>query len=268
MDLRELIRQSPDIVFGHIAVNESLNVKNEIRRLSNDPLQEYLTMLDDDQAVFFQGDIGRYKQAFSWYILSLRRVLEHCSLARRFDKELRWHPVTVKYSTRQSQIARTRKSMSSYQELDYQNLIIYACLLLDRTISLSRRFLRGKNLPSFTSFNQHKAFLRNHGKELNKDFHAYVDYIILNTEWFDIPLKILRDKYLMHSSEKHMSYFGWSTQEQWDLEMVKVISALQGQDKLLERVKVIRFSPRRLARDIEIFLHWFSQYAQINTALI
>jgi hypothetical protein len=262
MDLRELIRRSPEIVVGHISVTDRLNARKELRRFSDDPLRDYLTMLDDDAAALFHGDVGRYEQAFSWYALSLGRALEHCSVARRCDKELRWHPVTDKYSTRQLHIARKRKSVGPYQELDYQNLIIHTCILLDRTISFSRRFLRGRRLPSFTSFNQHKAFLRKHGNELYKDFHDYADRVASTTDWFEIPLKVLRDKYLMHSSEKHMVFFGWSTERQWDLEMMTIIRASQNQSKLFERVKCIRFSPRRLARDVEEFLHWFSEYSQ------
>ena len=262
MDLRELIRRSPEIVIGHVPVTDRLNVGNEIRRFSDDPLRSYLNMLDDTNAALFHGDVGRYKQAFSWYTLSLGRVLEQCSVARRCDRILRWLPVTVKYSTYQLQFARKRKSVGPYQELDYQNLIIHTCILLDRTISLSRRFLRGRRLPSFTSFNQHKAFLRKHGNELYKDFHDYADRVTSTTEWFEIPLKVLRDKYLMHSSEKHMVFFGWSTERQWDLEMMTIIPAPQNQNKLLERVKCIRFSPRRLAKDVEEFLHWFSEYSQ------
>jgi len=262
MDIRELIRTSPEIVFGHRPVTDRLNVKNEFRRFSADPLRDYLTAVGDKNAAFFQGDIGRYKQAFLWYALCLGRTIDHCSVARRFDRELRWHPVTLKYSVQQEQIARKRKSIRPYQELDYQNLIIHTCILLDRTIALSRRFLQGRNLPSFTSFTQHKAFLKKHSSAVEVGFRDYADRVVSTTDWFEIPLKVLRDKYLMHSAERHMVFFGWSTEKQWDLEMTTIIRASRNQKYLLERVKCIRFSPRRLARDIDTFLSWFSEYGQ------
>lgn len=261
MDLRELIRRSPEMIVGHIPVTDRMNVKNELRRFRFDPLRGYLAMLDDITAEMFHGDVGRYVQAFYWYALSISRVLEHCSIARRWDRELRWHPAAIKYSKRKSQIARKRRASRPYQELDYQDLIIYTCILLDRTISLSRRFLRGRRLPSFTSFKNHKAFLRKQKNGLDIEFHDYADHIASTTDWFEIPLKVLRDKYLMHSSEKHMSYFGWSTDGQWDLEMSTIIGASRHQDNPLEKPKLISFSPRRLARDVEAFLLWFSKYA-------
>lgn len=262
MELRELIRMSPEIVVGHRPVTERRNVKNEFRRFSADPLRDYLITVGDKDAAFFHGDIGRYTQAFSWYALCLGRTLDHCSVARRCDRELRWHPVTLRYSVRQAQIARKRKAIGPYHELDYQNLIIHTCILLDRAIALSRRFLRGRNLPSFTSFTQHKAFLKKHSSALEVRFRDYADRVASTTDWFEIPLKVLRDKYLMHSAERHMAFFGWSTEKQWDLEMTTIISASCDQKHLLERVKLICFSPRRLARDVDAFISWFSEYGQ------
>jgi hypothetical protein len=57
-----------------------------------------------------------------------------------------------------------------------------------------------------------------------------------------------------------MAFFGWSTEKQWDLEMITGISASRDQKYLLGRVKWICFSPRRLARDVDAFLSWFSEY--------
>jgi hypothetical protein len=265
VDIRDLIRNDPEMVFGHEPVTESLNVKTESRRFTRDPLHEYLVSIGHDGVINLHDDVGRYAQAFSWYTLCLRRTLEHSSIARRSEAQLRWHPRTVKYSRRQAQTAKGLRSAGPYLEVDYQNLIIHACILLDRTITLSRRFLRGGNLPSFTSFGQHKAFLKLHSEELDPVFRGYSEAMTNTTHWFEIPLKVLRDKYLMHSAEQHLSFFGWSSECQWDLEMTTIIPASQRQQKPLERVKVIRFSPRRLGRDIETFLSWFSQYARTAT---
>ncbi len=267
MDLREIVRKSSNVAVGHEPVTERLNVANESRRFSTDPLASFLTAVGDDSAAFFHGDLGRYAQAFSWYTLCLSRTLQHCSVVRRCEQELRWHPVTVKHSVRQEQIARKRKLIGPYQELDYQNLIIHTCILLDRTIALSRRFLWGNRLPSFTSFAQHKKFLKACPTAIDVEFRDYADRLASTTDWFEIPLKVLRDKYLMHSAERHLAFFGWSTDKYWDLEMSTIISASRDKQKFLERVKVIRFSPRRLARDVEKFLSWFGEYGCAATGV-
>jgi hypothetical protein len=259
MDLRDIIRKHPDIVVGHEAVSESLNARKEIERFARDPLRNIVSVIDDSDSEFLKGDIGRYIQAFGWYSFCLRRVLTHISVARRADAELKYHPRNKKYSSHQKRLSAKHNEISPYLELDYNNLIIHSCILLDRVISLSRRFLNGPNLPSFTSFNKHKQSLSKNAKSLSPNHCEYAQYVIENTDWFEIPLKVLRDKFLVHSSERHMSFFGWR-KSNWDLHMITLIPAAKEQDRLLERVKVINFAPRRLARDMESFLHWFDKY--------
>ncbi len=267
MDLRDIVRAHPDIVVGHKSVEDPLNVRREVRRFSSDPLAGLINRVDDSDAEFFHGDVGRYVQAFSWYALSLKRTLIQGSLARRCDSQLRYHRVGNKYSARQKALADKRRDIAPFLELDYQNLIIHACILLDRVVTLSRRFLSGPGLPSFTSFSRHKEFLSRNPRALGPDHKQYVAQITATTEWSDIPLKVLRDKFLMHSAEKHMSLFGWDGLGQWDLGMVTIIAAAPHQEKLLEKTKVISFTPRRLARDMESLLSWFSQYGQTRVTV-
>lgn len=259
MDLRELVRSHPDMVVGHKAITETLNVKKESRRFKKDPLENLIHTIGDRGAVFMKGDIGRYLQAYSWYSLCLKRCFEHISLARRADSELRYHPRNEKYSKRQKQIAKQYNATRPYLELDYQNLIIHACILLDRTITMSRRFLVGGRLPSFTSFNKHVEFLSKNPNALGLLHNEYQEKLSSCSEWYNIPLKVLRDKYLMHSSEMHMAFFGWS-ETNWDLEMITIIPAKPNQDGPLKNVKWICFTPRQLARNIEGFLKWFAVY--------
>lgn len=261
MDLRELVRSHPDMVVGHKAISDRLNVRKESRRFGKDPLENLIHTIGDEHAAFSKGDIGRYLQAYSWYILCLKRCLEHISVARRGDAELRYHPRNEKYSKRQKQISVKRNTLGPYLELDYQNLIIHACILLDRTITISRRFLSGGNLPSFTSFNKHIEFLSKKPGALGTTHEEYQEKLSSSSEWYSIPIKVLRDKYLMHSSEQHMAFFGWG-ESNWDLEMITMIPAKLNQEKPLEKVKVICFTPRQLARDVEGFLTWFSSYWQ------
>jgi len=261
MDLRELVRSHPDMVVGHKPITGPLNVRKESRRFGKDPMENLIKAIGDEDASFMKGDIGRYLQAYSWYSLCLKRCFEHISVARRGDAELRYHPRNEKYSKRQKQIANKSNTIGPYLELDYQNLIIHACILLDRTITISRRFISDGSLPSFTSFNKHMEFLSKNPGALGKDHKEYEEELISALEWYRIPIKVLRDKYLMHSSEKHMAFFGWG-ETNWDLEMITMIPAKLNQKKPLERVKWICFTPRQLARNIESFLSWFAEYWQ------
>ena len=49
--------------------------------------------------------------------------------------------------------------------------------------------------------------------------------------------------------------------------MITIIAAKHNQEKLLEKVKWIAFTPRRLARDVEQFLLWFAEYGKENVKL-
>lgn len=83
----------------------------------------------------------------------------------------------------------------------------------------------------------------------------YSDYIVDETDWFEIPLKLLRDKYLMHTSEKHLNFLG--CRNNWNLELTVWISKKSGD---LSNVKVVCFNPRRLARDIHNYLNFISKF--------
>mgnify|MGYP004005387545 FL=1 len=261
MDLREIIRNSETTVFGHEPVQESLNLKNEIKQFSIDPLEEYIEKVNDLERNMFCGDVGRYLQSFSWYQLSLKRTLNIASITKRYNSEVKYHPKNQKYSNRQKQIVEVYKQFVPYGELDFQNLLIHSYLLLERTIALSRRFLTLEELPSFTSFSKHKNFFKKSSTK-NLSDNDYGKYISNKTDWFEIPLKVLRDKYLMHSAEKHLLYHGWSPDANCDLTMTVILLNLSSsQEEHLKNVKVIQFSPRRLARDINEFLIRFSSFA-------
>jgi len=193
--------------------------------------------------------------------LCLKRAFEHCSSARSWQSEVRWHPITAKYSTRQRAIAAKHREIGPYQDLDYQNLIIHACILLDRVIALSRRFLAGDNSPSFTSFSKHKDFLKKYPESLARGHREYIDSLVTWTDWVEVPLRVLRDKYLMHSAERHAAFFGWSGRGNWDLEMITMVGNSPDQKHPISPGKWIIFTPRRLARDMESFLIWFADYA-------
>lgn len=261
MDIRAFIRSHPKQIFGHEFVNESLNVKTELRIFTNNPLEQLLRLLKRDSVDVFLDEIQRFRQSYSWYTLSLERCLLHISLARRHMLEIKNQSRNMPFSQRQRALNKKYINDSLYLELDFQNLIIHSCLLLNRSLAIVRMLFGGSNLPSFTSFSKHKEFFR--GKEIknNSKLKTYSEYIKHNTDWFDIPLLILRDKYLMHSVEKHMAYLGWPDSHFWNLELVVL---LPDEGVSLNKFKVIRFNPRRLARDIQSHFRWLLNFAKSN----
>ena len=256
MDFRDIVRSHTDMVLGHKQVYETLNVKKENQRFSKDPLKKLYDFINDSQSKHFYGDLGKYNEAYYNYSLCLKRVLSYISIVRRVDSGFPHFPSLYKKQL----IAKYNEAML-YCKLDYQNLIIHSCILLDRVISISRRFFNSNDLPSFTSFNKHKKFIIKNSKALTPYYNEYIQYIKHNTDWFEIPLKVLRDKYIMHLSEKHISLLAREDTNKWDLVMLTIIFSISNQNKLFERPKIISFSPRRLARDIESFLIWFAEYS-------
>jgi hypothetical protein len=128
-------------------------------------------------------------------------------------------------------------------------------MLLDRTIALSRTFLKGANLPSFTSFNTQKKFFQRQ-KTPYGDFEEYAAYIREQTDWFDMSLKPVRDKFLVHQGPQHFRVFGYPSNG-YELELMILVPNGNDPGKPLARVKV---SIPQLARDIEQFLTWFCAY--------
>jgi len=256
MDLRDLIRTQPELIVGHVAVKESLNVQKELKRFAKDPLEPLIQQMCGESSELLKDDIGRYIESYSWYLMCLKRCFEHMSISRRWYAEVKYHPKNKKFSERQCLISEKYWGATPYMMLDYQNLIVHACMLLDRSVTLTRHFLSGGSLPSFTSFNKHMNFLERNPSALAAEHKPYRSIVLSCKSWFHIPLRVLRDKYLMHSAEKHMAFLGWGKSD-WDMELVTMIPRNLRQEKPLQDMKVISFTPRRLARDIEAF---FSGY--------
>lgn len=252
MDLRDLVRTQPDLVVGHAAVKESLNVEKESKRFSSDPMAPLIDRLRADSSKLLKDDIDRYLESYSWYLMCLKRCFEHMSISRRWHAEVKYHPKNKKFSERQRLISKRYWEATPYMMLDYQNLILHVCMLLDRSVTLTRRFLSGGALPSFTSFSKHIDFLEKNPGSLAAEHEPYRSLILSCKPWFRVPLKVLRDKYLMHSAEDHMASLVWGESD-WDMELVTMIPRVPRQEKPLQDIKVICFSPRRVARDIEAF---------------
>jgi hypothetical protein len=143
-------------------------------------------------------------------------------------------------------------------EFDFFNCLLHARILLDRTIALSRYFLKENNPPSFGSFSEQKKFFRRR-KQPYGSHEEYADHIREKTDWFDMPLKIVRDKFLVHAGPKHMRVFGYPGRGR-EFGLTIVLPNSPNPDKPLERVKAIVVSIPELARDMESFLKWFCDY--------
>ncbi len=245
-------------ILGNEPVGEPLNVQREIRRFRRDPLDPLIARLKaNGGALVTHGDLGRYYRAYDFYALSLERVLRHISIGRRFQSGVRpYYGGRRALSERQRAVSRLYREQRGFFELDFENYLLHARILLDRTIGLSRRFLRGANLPSFTSFADHKRFLQQRPASL-RGHHAYRRRIANRTAWFDMPLKYVRDKLVVHTPPKHFLFLGYPSHH--DLEMM-FIPVERGKDDEFSQATCLKFSVRRLARDIEGFLKWYNKY--------
>lgn len=250
-----------DAMEGHSDTGMRLNVRRELRRIADDPLAGYLERAypKADPA----GARERYEEAYRLYSLAMRRALEQVSTTVRFRKG----PYYAlkhggKYGPRQRQLAKKYWTNIPFLELDMVTCLLQTRILLDRAISLSRRFLTGPELPSFTSFAEHKKFFAS-GKRV-PGHSSYARYMIYSTSWFDVPIKFVRDKLLVHHGPRHFRGFGipgWGHEDDlvWYFR-VEASSASIGAEKRSAFPRIIRVNVLRLSYDVEGFLRWFSAY--------
>jgi hypothetical protein len=150
---------------------------------------------------------SRHEGAYFFYYLSFDRYLRAASIAARYSNEgLRWGR---NLNSKQRRLAEKHRSIRPFLEFDLVNCLLHTRILLDRVAALSRYFLRGQQqLPSFTSFNDHKKFFLRRAQPYGKH-EKYAEYIRNHTDWFEMPLKEVRDKFIVHSSPKHLQLLGY-----------------------------------------------------------
>lgn len=235
-----------------------MNLDFEIKRFRIDPLSSLIEFLGVDK-LLVQGDIGAYYRAFHFYALSLERVLCDISLSRRFRNQVQpFYGGGRKFTQYQLSISRKYRNQRKFFELDFTNYLIHARILLDRTIRISRRFLSGKNLPSFSSFSAHKKFFKKHPYAFKKTHPEYTKRIVKKTDWFDMPIKAIRDKLIVHNPPEHFPFLGAPNDH--DLEYLFILKR-EEKHAHFGNAKWISFSARRIARDVEEFLYWYNSYA-------
>lgn len=253
----------PQWRFGHNELESRLNVRGELKRLKRDPIEPLLRALGKeprelDRDLGLRDDFSRYRKAYRLYYLSVDRFLHEMSLAVRWSKGAyyAWR-YGCKYTPGERKIAGRYNQVSRFLELDFLTCLLYARILLDRTVSLARYFLKGDNLPSFTSFADHKKFFERQGAPCG-ELHEYAVYVRERTKWFDMPLKVVRDKFLVHAGPKHSWVFGFPGR---GYELGLGILLPTEPERPLARVKLIHVSIPQLTREMEQFLTWFCGYA-------
>ena len=253
--------EKPEYIIGHEPIGRRPNVREELRRLRIDPLEKMLTLLASGAPSLYSNDLTRYQAAYEFYCLSFARYLREMSVAARYSKGLQWARHSggpSKFSAGQRRLAEQRKQVAPFLEYDLVNCVLHTRILLDRVAALSRSFLTGQRLPSFTSFSDHKKFFT----KLNVPYgthEPYAEYIRNRTDRFDMPLKAVRDKFVVHSSPKHFRFLGYPNGG-YELDLNIMVPDDENPKKLSGKIKLIRVNALRLSYDVDAFLKWFCEY--------
>jgi hypothetical protein len=257
--------EKDEYIKGHQPIRKRINVQNELKRYRDDPMYPLIEKLEGYHKLkILEDDISMYQNTYYWFYLSLERFLPAMSLSVRWFKG----PYGAlregrKFTNEERKIADKYNALSRFIYFDFYNCILYARILLDRIVSLSRLFLIENNKPSFTSFNDHKKFF----KRLTSNYGShqeYASYIREQTDWFDMPLKEVRDRFIVHASPKHLRSFGFPLGFN-ELSLFINIPTDSKSSKPLKQMHTIVISIPQLATQIYNFLIWFNDYALRKT---
>jgi len=242
---------------GNEPVGERLVLKVEQRLYQEDPLEPLLTAIVSGRQVWFITDeVARYETAYADYRLSLERLMPEMRAGIQWHYHIRGRR---KYGPRQRAIAEAYHRSKKFLGHDCRAAVIFARILLDRAVSLSRHFLEHEKGLGFTSFNEQKKFFSKRGSSSGMQ-EEYASYIRKKTDWFE-HLKLVRDKFIIHHGPKHMNLLTYGPHAAGhDLGILIFVT---GDDDFSQRegkMTVIQISIRRLVRDVHAFLSWFRDY--------
>lgn len=235
--------------------NKRMNVRNQLRRLRDEPLYPFLERLRSTrEPTFWEDEIERYQMAYWFYYLSLERLLPEMSLAVRWRNGPYWAiREHRKYTDSERKLAARYNAIARYLEYDFVNCIIHTRILLDRVASLSRTFLAGGKLPSFTSFAKHRKFFLKSTHRYG-DHEEYAAHIRSRTNWFGV-LKNVRDKFIVHLGPKHRKFWGIP----YGRREVDLTLFLDSDQNPPPR-HTLTMSIHSLVREVDGFLRWFTAY--------
>jgi hypothetical protein len=217
-------------------------------------------MIGSGDFAILSTEESRYREAYWFYYLAMRRYLENMSSTIRYRTAVtdrRGRGGRIPYTSSQRAAAIRYKASRPFLEFDMANCLMHARILLDRAIALSRSFLTESPLPSFTSFHDHKEFFTRRRLSISRH-RDYANYMCDNTAWFDMPLKAVRDKFVVHASPQHFRFMGSPNSHQVDL--VIMVPAGDNPAKPMENVKAIVVNALRLSYEVETFLKWLADY--------
>lgn len=248
-----------NLPLGHRPLGKRPNVRKEVSRVKRDPLESWFTAMEFDLEPVISTDVSRYRDAYKLYYLSVRRFLTNMSIVARYMSSAHYvRKYRQKYSSSQRIIADKYREVAPYTELEIINCLIHARILLDRVASLSSHFLKVGNRPSFKSFSDHKKFFKRLTAPYG-DHETYAEHIRNCTDWFETPLKAVRDDFVVHSSPKHARFVALPN----DFEVELLILRAEGvpPEKPLARSIPIMVNVLRMSHDIGDFLQWYGDYA-------
>jgi hypothetical protein len=249
-----------NFLLGHEPLQQRPNIRKELARIRQDPLVQLLKVLGYEGMHVVSNELARYVDAYWFYYFSMDRYLYEMSIAARYSKgprRVRESGGKQRYTDSQRKLAKQYNAIAKFLEFDLTNCLIHTRILLDRTIALSKRFLFFKRLPSFSSFNDHKKFFARLSEPFG-EHEEYAEYIRNNTNWFDMPIKMVRDKFIVHCAPKHMRFLGYPS-DGYELDL-NIILPDVGNGEKPPKAKVIRVNVLRMSYDIEEFLKWFNEY--------
>ena len=201
-----------DSIKGLPPLPERINIHDELKRLSNDPLSPLIRKLKgEDHFRFYSDELTRYQDAYWFFYLSLERFLPEMGYATRWMKgPLHVRGKGQKYTAGQKRLSQKFHASKKYIEYDLFNCILHSRILMDRVAGVSRSFLKTKQVPSFTSFSDHKKFFVERALRPFEAHEEYARHISEQTDWFDY-LKEVRDHFVVHQSPspyvKHRRYW-------------------------------------------------------------
>ena len=240
-------------------VGESLVLSKELKLLHVDEFESLLSILPGCSSPILVGDVDRCFEAYLLYALSAERYLRELKILLKYQSGAGFKlKSTAKFSDKESKTAKEYHKIKKYIKLDLTNTIIRARILLDKIAVLSRYLADTPDQWPVRSFADQCKKFKSDGHSFNKE-DPYVKYICKETGWFEIPLKLIRDDYIVHRSKPHLAHDGlhWGENNQFtDLIFVVMNHELNG-----EYAHVI-FSIRRLIRNLHEFLTWFSGYGK------
>jgi hypothetical protein len=245
----------------HVAepVTERLNVKRETAMFRTDPIAPLLLLIRrPEHHELLIDEVSRWQQAWRYYQQSFARLVPAIAITLRWSNGPYWAEREGRRLTEyERRIARRYRELGPFLDLDFSNFLLHARILCDRAAGLARYILHGHPLPSFTSFNDHREFFEK-GRGTSGNLPSYSSQLLAVTGWFEMPLKHVRDKFLVHAGPRHLPTFGHSTPH--DLELVLFVPAGTGREMPLAQIRLVSVSARRLARQIDAFLSWFGEF--------